>query len=361
MVNNIVHSYSGYFQVHASGYWDHKLLDNGFIYNTKLKKALDSSTGVNGYAIRLESFALASYGLQTRGVMVDGIDPVAENDLTSLRKKMVNGHYLVPNDSGALVSQRLAAHLKVHPGDTLVIIGQGYHGYSAAGVFPVRGIVHFPSPDLDGRMVLISLSAARNLFSTDSMLTSIAFNVKDPDSYNKAAIQLRNRLDPGNYEVLTWDEMMPDVVQQIRADSVSGLIMLGILYMIVGFGIFGTMLMMLNERSREFGMMVAIGVQKSKLTLIMLAEILFLGLLGIVAGVVAAIPPIYYFYIHPITLTGKMADSMIHMGFEPLMPAAWRVSYFIAQSSVVLAIICIVMLLPVLKIRKLEVINALQH
>ena len=108
-------------------------------------------------------------------------------------------------------------------------------------------------------------------------------------------------------------------------------------------------------------MMVAIGVQKSKLTLIMLAEILFLGLLGIVAGVVAAIPPIYYFYIHPITLTGKMADSMIHMGFEPLMPAAWRVSYFIAQSSVVLAIICIVMLLPVLKIRKLEVINALQH
>lgn len=361
MVNNIVHSYSGYFQVHARGYWDHKLLDNGFIYNVKLKNALDSSAGTYGYALRLESFALASYGLQTRGVMVDGIDPVAENRLTSLKKKLVNGRYLDPFDSGALVSHRLATHLKIHIDDTLVIIGQGYHGYSAAGVFPVRGIVNFPSPNLDGRLVLISLSAARNLFSADSMLTSIAFNVKDPDSYNKAAIQLRDRLDPGNYEVLTWDEMMPDVVQQIRADSVSGLIMLGILYMIVGFGIFGTMLMMLNERSREFGMMVAIGVQKSKLTLIMLAEILFLGLLGIVAGVVAAIPPIYYFYIHPITLTGKMADSMIHMGFEPLMPAAWRVSYFIAQSSVVLAIICIVMLLPVLKIRKLEVINALQH
>jgi len=361
MVNNIVHAYSGYFQVHSKGYWDDQILDNGFAFTPKIEEILDSTVGITGYASRLESFALASFSLQTRGVMVDGINPVKENSLTSLRKKLVTGRYLEPDDSGALLSQRLAIHLKIHVGDTLVIIGQGYHGASAAGIFPVRGILRFPSPDLDSRLVFLTLSAARNLFSADSLLTSIAFNVKEPAAYNQVAGKLRKCLNPDAYEVMTWDQMMPDIVQQIRADSASGLIMLGILYMIVGFGIFGTMLMMLNERTREFGMMIAIGMQKRQLMLIMVFEILLLGLLGIIAGIVAAIPPIYYFFVHPIPLTGTMAESTIRMGFEPLMPAAWKVSYFLAQSLIILVIILFVMLLPVMRIRKLKVMNAIRR
>jgi len=361
MVNNIVHAYSGYFQVHAKGYWDDKVLNNGFITTPELEQKLDSVSGIEGYAPRLESFALASYGMQTKGVMVNGVNPEAENGLTSLRKKMVGGRYLRQDDSGALVSQRLAGFLKIGVGDTLVILGQGHHGASAAGIFPVRGIVHFPSPDLDSRLVYISLPAARSLFNADRMLTSIAFNVRDPGNYNKVAAHLRKKIDPGVYEVMTWDQMMPDVVQQIKADSASGLIMLGILYMIVGFGIFGTMLMMLNERTREFGMMIAIGMQKGRLMRIMITETLFLGLLGIVAGVLAALPLIYYFYVNPIPLSGDMAESTIRMGFEPLMPTAWHASFFIAQSMVVLTIIVAVMLLPVSRIRRLKVMNAMRR
>jgi len=361
MVNNIVHAYSGYFQLHAKGYWDDKVLNNGFPDTPELEHTLRTKSGTAGYAARLESFALASYGLQTKGVMVNGINPDAEDGLTSLRKKMVKGRYLSPEDSGALVSERLSRHLNIRVGDTLVIIGQGYHGATAAGIFPVRGIVRFPSPDLDSRLVYITLPAARILFSADSLLTSIAFNVTYPVSYMKVAKQLRTQLDPVIYEIMTWDEMMPDVVQQIKADSASGLIMLGILYMIVGFGIFGTMLMMLNERTREFGMMIAIGMQKSRLMLVMVTEILFLGLLGIVSGVAAAAPFIYYFNIHPIPLTGDMAESTVRMGFEPLMPTAWKASFFIAQSLVVLVIILVVMLLPVMRIRRLKVMNAIRR
>jgi ABC-type lipoprotein release transport system permease subunit len=361
MVNNIVHAYSGYFQVHAKGYWGDQVLNNAFVFTPELEKQLNSIKDSGGYTPRLESFALASYGMQTKGVMVNGVDPEAENGLTSLRKKMVKGSYLEPADEGALVSQRLAGYLRLGIGDTLVIIGQGYHGASAAGVFPVRGIVRFPSPDLDSRLIYLSLPAARNLFSAESMVTSIAFNVTDPKLYKEVAASLRKQLDPEVYEVMTWDEMMPDIVQQIRADSASGLIMLGILYMIVGFGIFGTMLMMLNERTREFGMMIAIGMRKGQLMLVLVTETLFLGLLGIVAGLAAAIPPIYYFYIHPIPLTGKLAESTEQMGFEALMPTAWEPSYFIAQSSVVLVIILAVMLLPVMRIRRLKVMNAMRH
>jgi len=299
--------------------------------------------------------------MQTRGVVVNGVDPEAENGLTSLRKKMVTGEYLQIDDAGALVSQRLAKYLRIGVGDTLVIIGQGYHGASAAGIFPVRGIVRFPSPDLDGRLIYLSLPVARTFFSAEEMLTSMAFNVADPGSYKQVAQHIRKQLPPDSYEVMTWDQMMPDVVQQIRADSASGLIMLGILYMIVGFGIFGTMLMMLNERTREFGMMIAIGMQRGRLMLIVITETLFLGFLGIFSGVLAAMPLIYYFYIHPIPLTGDMAESTVRMGFEPLMPTAWESSYFLAQSLVVLAIILVVMLLPVMRIRRLKIMNAIRH
>ncbi len=361
MVNNIVHAYSGYFQLHAKGYWADQILNNGFICRPELEKTLSTLPGSDGYTARLESFALASYGLQTKGVMVNGIDPVSENGLTSLAKKLVKGHYLVADDIGALVSQRLAKYLRIDIGDTLVIIGQGYRGSSAAGVFPVRGILSFPSPDLDSRLIFLSLTSARNLFSADSLVTSIAFNVTEPDTYATTANSLKRELDSQIYEVMTWDEMMPDMVQQIRADSASGLIMLGILYMIVGFGIFGTMLMMLNERQREFGMMIAIGMQKGQLIVILIAETLFLGLLGMISGIMAALPLIYYFFIHPIPLSGEMAETTIRMGFEPIMPAAWETSYFISQSLVVLAILVLVMLLPVMRIRKLKVMNAIRR
>jgi putative ABC transport system permease protein len=361
MVNNLVHAYSGYFQLHARGYWGDRVINNGFLVSPALGWAIGSTPGISVYAPRLESFALASSGLQSRGVLINGVNPDAENKLTSLQKKLVSGEYLKAGDLGALVSQRLARHLKIRVGDTLVIIGQGYHGASAAGIFPVRGIVRLPAPDLDNRLVYLSLPAARNLFTAGELLTSIAFNVSDPGQYSIVADQLRKKINPGVYEVMTWAQMMPYVVQQIRADSGSGLIMLGILYVIVGFGIFGTMLMMLNERRREFGMMIAIGMQKRQLSLIMITEILFLGFLGILTGIIAAIPPVYYFHVHPVLLTGNMAESMVRMGFEPIMPSAWKVSLFISQPLVVLGIILTVMFLPVMRIKKLTVIEALRH
>ncbi|TSA24018.1 MAG: ABC transporter permease, partial [Bacteroidetes bacterium] len=316
---------------------------------------------IDGYAPRLESFALGSFGMQTKGVLVNGVNPAEEDHLTALRKKLAEGAYLLPDDKGALVSQKLAKYLKIEVGDTLVLIGQGFHGVSAAGIFPVRGIVKFPSPELDSRMVYLSLPEAQSLFSADNRLTSLAFNVANTKEDEKAARLLKEKLNPDHYEVMTWKEMMPDVVQQIQADNASGLIMLAILYMIVGFGIFGTILMMFSERIREFGMMIAIGMQKLKLIRIVVTELFMIGLLGVMAGIVAAIPLIYYFFVHPLPLTGDMAETTIQMGFEPIMPAAWESSYFIGQSLTVIVIMLVVMIVPVVKLGRLTVINALRR
>jgi len=361
MVYNIVHAYSGYFQVHSTGYWDDKIINNTFEYTPELISRIDEVPEITSYAPRLESFALGSYGTKTKGVMVNGVVPDQEEKLTGLHKKLVEGEYLGPDDDGALVSRKLAKYLKIGIGDTLVLIGQGYHGVSAAGIFPVKGIVHFPSPELDGRMIYLSLPASQSLFSADNRLTSLAFNLADSKNYKRVAYHLKEKLDPDLYEVMIWEEMMPDVVQQIQSDNASGLIMLAILYMIVGFGIFGTILMMFSERIREFGMMIAIGMQKFKLIRIVVTELVFIGLLGVVAGIVAAIPLIYYFFLNPIPLTGELAEATISLGFEPIMPVAWEPSYFVGQALTVFVILLVVMILPVVKISRFSVIKALKR
>ncbi|PLW92833.1 MAG: ABC transporter permease [Marinilabiliales bacterium] len=359
MVYNVVHAYSGYFQIHANGYQDEQILNNAMEESDEVKSLIAEYPNVEA-SPRIESFVLTSYGTQTKGAMLVGMDPEAENNLTSVSGKLIEGEFLSPDDEGALISSRLAAYLKIGVGDSLVLLGQGLYGASAAGIFVIKGILKFPSPDLDNKMVYTSLPAAQNFFSAQGYLTSIAFNMEDADKMNETVADFRAKLDTSVYEVMTWEEMQPEMVQQIEGDNKSGIIMLGILYLIVGFGILGTVLMITTERTREFGVMMAIGMKKLQLVFVQIVEMFFVGLIGIVLGTAVALPVIGYFLYHPIKLSGGTAEMMIEYGFEPIMPVVLQSDYFISQILVVLIIVLISVIIAAIKILRLKTINALR-
>jgi len=359
MVVNLVHAYTGYIQFHAIGYQDEPGMNNLFEINDQLQEKW-SKVPQTRNTLRLESFVLASYGTRTRASIITGIIPDREDSLTSLRRKLIRGTYLSENDSGILVSSELSRHLKIDVGDTLVVLGQGYQGVSAAQVFPVRGILKFPSPELDKQMLFVSLAAAQELFSAYGMCSSAVFDLDGPEKLNETAAAIKSVTDTSQYEVITWEEAMPEMVQQIESDNASGLIMLGILYMIIGFGVIGTVLMMTAERRKEFGVMIAIGMKRSKLVIIQTLEMLILGLLGIVSGTILSLPLLYYFLHNPIRLTGTMAQTMLDYGFEPIMPVIIQPDYFISQAIVVFVIVLIATLIPAFSITRLTVIKALR-
>ncbi|MEI6158055.1 MAG: ABC transporter permease, partial [Atribacterota bacterium] len=118
LVDNAVHSYTGYIQLHKKGYWDDKDINNSFDFTDTLVKSLKSNKNVSEVIPRVESFALASSGPKTKGVMVIGIDPVKENILTGLKAKIVEGRYIEEADNGILVARKLAEYLGLHTGDT---------------------------------------------------------------------------------------------------------------------------------------------------------------------------------------------------------------------------------------------------
>jgi putative ABC transport system permease protein len=158
----------------------------------------------------------------------------------------------------------------------------------------------------------------------------------------------------------TWEELNPVLVQQIQGDSQTGMATLGMLYFIIFFGIFGTVLMMIAERTREFGVLISIGMQKNRLKRIITIEMILLGILGLIAGLLASTPVILYFYYNPILLKGDIGKMMEDYGWDAIMPTAWFGPYFYWQAIIVCAMVLLATLYPLRKIGKLKEMEALR-
>jgi len=171
------------------------------------------------------------------------------------------------NDRGILLTSNVAKYLNLSVNDTIILISQGYRGVTAAGMYPVKGILNFSTPQMNNIGVFMDINLAQELFSAEGMVTSLMIMM---DSYTDVN-EVKNHISlttNGSLTVLTWKELIPEVVQFIESDMAGGVVMLGILYIVIGFGIFGTSRMMVAERRRELAVMVAVGMQKYKLATI---------------------------------------------------------------------------------------------
>ena len=426
MINNLLESFTGYIQVQQVKYQDNPLIDNSFDYNDSIVAAISEIDRVVSVTPHLESFALASSGTQTKGAAIIAIDPEKEKNFSDPENKLVkyritdeaisrlkdagtipdnvlekvkknpgrsysstarleldlgltdeenenfmpeilkcgevsNG-YLANDDQGILVSDRLASYLKVAIGDTVILMGQGYHGVSATGIFPVRGIIKMPSPEIDNKLILMTIPAAQKFFDAEGKITALVVNLTDKSNrtIKTAKTRINALLSDKDTVAKTWYELNPVLYQQIQGDSQSGQAMLGVLYFIIFFGIFGTVLMMVSERKREFGVLVAIGMQKKKLQRIVTIEMLLLGAIGLVCGLLASVPLILFFYYHPIVLKGDLGNMMAEWGWDAVMPTAWFGSYFYWQAVIVALMVLLATLYPIRKIGLLKEIEALK-
>ncbi|HKK61741.1 MAG TPA: FtsX-like permease family protein [Bacteroidales bacterium] len=425
MYKNVIESYSGYLQLQQTDWWYEKTINNSFEYDSEIRETLTNDENVLELIPRLESFSLASSGANTKGVMIMGIDPVKESLLSDISKKVakyqltpeaiekitidenfsekiiknaelfegnyfnnkerlltdlginiddadkympllepycsIEGSQIELGDPGVWIGTGLADYLLLNPGDTLVLMGQGYHGTTAAGKFPVRGLLELPVSEISGRIVYMPYDIAQQFYNTGNQLTSVVLHLKNND--DRAIEDTKERLDdsvPPKTRITDWKEMNEVVIQQMEADNVSGMFMIGILYIVIAFGIIGTVLMMTAERKREFGVLVAIGMQKKKLASIISYEMIFIGLLGVIAGALVSIPIILYGVEHPLIFKGEIAHMMEEYDFEPKLVFESINLYFIWQLLVVGIMVLISLIHPVRKILNIKVVNALR-
>jgi ABC-type lipoprotein release transport system permease subunit len=219
-----------------------------------------------------------------------------------------------------------------------------------------------PAPDIDSRLVIMTIPAAQKFFDVTGRITSLSVNLTGRSKgIMKEAGKIINSLLPDKQTVAkTWEDLNPVLVQQIQGDSQTGIATLAMLYFIIFFGIFGTVLMMMAERRREFGVMIAIGMQKRKLKRIIVIEMVLLGILGLIGGMLASSPIVMYFYFHPILLKGDLGKMMEDYGWDAVMPTAWFGPYFYWQAIVVCLMVVAATMYPMRKISKLREMEALR-
>lgn len=359
LIKNVVGYYSGYVQIHQKGYWDEQVLDNCFELENVLTNKLQQNSRIIEIVPRLETFVLISKENTSKGCMLVGTDAVKENNLTQLKSKLINGNYFNNNEEAIILAEGLAKRINAKVNDTIVLFGQGFHGAMAAGKYKVKGIVHLALPALNDAFVYLPLAATQYFLSAENRLTSISLGIDNPENGNAVVKNLRTAIGQ-KYEVMSWQEMMPEIANHIRADGFSFYVFSGILYLIIGFGLFGTILMMTVERTHEFGMLIAIGMKKSKLKLILLGETFLITLLGVFLGMLLSLPSVIYLQEKPIRFSGEIAKAYEQFGFEAIFPAEFNLGIFFAQSMIVLCMAILIGLYPLWFVNSLNPVEAMK-
>jgi ABC-type lipoprotein release transport system permease subunit len=360
MINNVVGSYSGYIQVHSNGYWDEKIIDNAFKTDTKTLKKVKETKGVNNVIHRIQSGSLSSYKDLSKFVFITGIEPEKEKLLTNWDKRLMEGELLTSESRSINIGKGVANYFDLHVGDTLVFIGQGYHGMQAVGAYPISGILEMKNPKLNNISVFMTLPMAQEFLSAENLITHLVIDKKEYEDEEEMAANLSSSLSD-NYEVMTWQEMMPELEQTIQADSAGGLIMVFILYMIITFGIFGTVLMMTQERKYEFGVVISIGMKKIKLILTMFFETMFLTSFGVILGILLSRPLILYYHYNPLRFPDEQAAVMEEFGFEAIIPFMSTYDIPFTHGMIIFCISVLISIYPALTILRLNPIKAMKR
>lgn len=361
MIETAARFFTGYIQIHKNGYWEDKTIDNSFSYTEDLIEKVASVEGVLEVVPRIESFALASYDQKTKGTMVLGIDPEKEHKLTEVKDKLVEGEYLEADDQSIMIAKGLADYLRVGIGDSVVLIGQGYHGTNAVGIYPVSGIMKFPVPEQNNSTIYLPLKEAQWLYATGDQLSSLSLVIDKANHVDRIVAGISKDVDLEAYEVMGWKELMPELVQGIEIDNLSSKVMIWILYIVIGFGMFGTFLMMTAERMYEFGVLLSIGMKRIKMQFVIFLEMALMATIGVIAGVMISLPFIIYYHFHPIYFGGEMQAAIEDFGVEAAYYFSMQPSLFYNQAWAIFLMAGILSLYPLIVIHRLKPVKAMRE
>ncbi|HAC15447.1 MAG TPA: ABC transporter permease [Bacteroidetes bacterium] len=361
MIQNSAGSFVGHMQIQHELYIDEPTLDHSFEIEPMVLSDLSKFDGVNAVIPRIDAFALAAGDHRSKATMVIGIEADAEKNLSAPNEKIILGEYFLPNDTNSvLVTAGLADFLNVTVGDSLILLGQGFRGVSANGIFPIKGIVKFGIPALNNGIVYLPLKTAQEFSGAYSRFTSVAILIDRPSKSEEFENEIEKDLEPG-LVVHRWQTLLPEIIQAIEVDYGSSIVMLSVLYMVVGFGILGTVLMMTAERKYELGVMIAIGTSRLKMSSIIVMEMLFISVLGVICGMLLSLPIVIWFHLNPVYFSGDAAATILEFGMEPFIQFSTDPSIFLLHAIIVLIMALIISIYPVWHIHRLQPVKAMRR
>jgi len=363
MINTSVKISTGHLQVQAEKYQEKKSIRFVIPEPRVIADIVEHIPEVEAYTFRGQAFALISSEDRTYGVMVTGIEPHKEASVSRLKKLVREGNFLSADDvNQAVLGKLLAKNLKVTIGDELTLLGQGRDGSIAATVVQVKGIFSSGIDDFDRAVMQIPLVTFQDTFSMHGAVHEVVIIARSLSDISGIKAELETALSvlkTGKpLKTLDWQELMPGLRQAIEMDLVSGLIFYGLLIIVVAFSILNTFLMAIFERTREFGVMMAIGTTPRRLTKVVLIESISMTLVGIIAGILIGMGVTYYFQINGIDFSGG-SELLSQFGITGRMYPKLSLLSVTIGPFMVLFFTFLAALYPALKVRRLRPVEAM--
>jgi ABC-type lipoprotein release transport system permease subunit len=362
MVDSSLRIFTGQMQVQREGYLDKPQIRTIIPDALTLAQRMRQKPELNGVgiAVRAQSFALAASGTRSFGVQVVGTEPEFEARVSTIPGLIKSGRYLsAASVQEAVLGAALAKNLHIKVGDELTLLGSALDGSVAATIVPVVGIFESGMRDLDRVLVEMPLHTFQDVFGMGQGAHAIALLA--PDIKQLPLLQREvNRELPATPRLvaLDWEQLVPGLKQLIQADWTTGWFTYIALIVVVTFSILNTFIMSVLERTRELGIMLALGATPLRLGTLVFIETAMLALIGLLIGLgigvlVAATLSVYGF-----TYPG-LKELMGEYGLPGLIYPKLSATSILLGPAVILVFILLAALYPALHIRKLQPVEAI--
>ena len=291
MIESATRYFSGHGQVSDASYIDQPRFERTVTGAAALQAELET---IEGLAVmpRVQAFAVVSMGEKSLGGMVMGVDFAVETQFLDIYDNVLEGQIPSASDE-ALIGSSLARNLGARVGDELIVLGSGKQGAVATAIFIIAGIVETGQVELDRTLVFAPINGVADAFYLQDEAHILLLMVEDLSQLSAIGAQIETKLTE-SLTLQTWQQLLPMIEQSIELDKAGNQLFYSLLLILVVFAVVNTFVMVLFERTREFGLFMALGMRPWQVIGQVQFEALLLSLLGVTLGLALAMPLINY-------------------------------------------------------------------
>jgi ABC-type lipoprotein release transport system permease subunit len=250
---------------------------------------VERTKNVTAYAKRIKAFCLAAANENSSGGLILAVEPDKERTVSRMHRTVREGEYLRSGrDDEVVIGYVLADNLGIGIGDKIAIITGAADGSMGAEKYRVVGLADPGISTLNNSLILMTLPAAQEILSYGEAVNEIVIMTDDVGHTAGITESLRESVDTETYEVLPWYEIAPEMKQMIELDWGGFVVMIVVFVAVAALSVANTMVMAVTERTREFGIMQALGLKSGQLALLIIVESFLISMIAITAGFILA-------------------------------------------------------------------------
>lgn len=357
LFDSVVRQEVGHVQIHNSEYIEypqlHFTLDDAEARLASLE-AVDETRGVAG---RLRGYALVSGEGEAKGALMLGVDPAREGTVSRLPERVIDGRWLEAQGE-VVLGKKLARDLNVGVGEEVFAVTQAADGSLGNDLYSVVGVVRGASGT-----VLMHLTDAQDLLVLPNQVHEISILGGGPDHVPELKVAVSAVAAAEGVSVRTWSEVQPDMANALALTDANALVMVGIVFSVAALGVLNTMLMSVFERTREFGVIRAIGLRPRHVVAMVVYEALLLGVIACGVGLVMGGFLDMLLVVYGLDMTSVMEDGFELGGvtIDPIIRGVVKPRGIIVTVFAVLTVSVMSSLWPAWRASRLRPVEAMRE